>query len=65
MYERLKKSIVIIGSKPLKSTINLFHPIPCGKCEEELYLARTGEGTKKVSKVGENWEVHKYICAKL
>lgn len=62
MYDRIKKSISILGWQTLKSVVNLMHPIVCKKCNSEYYLARTGKGTKEVSKVGEFWREHKFIC---
>lgn len=64
MYERIKKSISILGWQTLKSVVNLMHPLECKKCKSEYYLARTGKGTKEVSKVGDNWRRHTEVCIK-
>ncbi len=64
MYDRIKKSISILGWQTLKSVVNLMHPIVCKKCNSEYYLARTGQGTKEVSKVGDNWRRHTEVCIK-
>jgi hypothetical protein len=64
MYERILKNIEIRGWKTYKSQINLMHEIECKKCGKGMYLARTGVGTKKVSKVDDGYDNHEVVCQK-